>query len=117
MASPWESSSHEIRVTAWTGPLCSARSTIQVFPRTNSISRRAPPLGDAERKFRDNAAYAAWHRREHGVEYCLAPISVMEEELETTVNPEVYDRRFASWWAEWWPHVLWDKLSDEENLM
>ena len=34
MASPWESSSHEIRVSAWTVPVCSAPSTIQVFPRT-----------------------------------------------------------------------------------
>src|SRR5262249_38190465 len=34
MTSPCESSSHEIRVSVWTGPLCSAPSTIQAFPRT-----------------------------------------------------------------------------------
>ncbi|MBR1362811.1 hypothetical protein ABIF96_006523 [Bradyrhizobium ottawaense] len=80
---------------------------------------REQPISDAERRFRENARDAERYRREHGEEYCLPPLAMINEfaaECAIPVPPvsqEAYDRKFAKWWDDWWPHVFVDKLSEE----
>jgi hypothetical protein len=85
----------------------------------SSISRRAPQISDAERRFRANAAEAERHRREHGEEYCLSPLWMLNELAAgcsvpvPLVSQDDYDWKFEHWWDDWWPHVFLDKLPEE----
>jgi hypothetical protein len=68
-----------------------------------------------------NARYAAWCRETEGQECCLADFDFLREtaaEFGIQLRPEVYEKRFAKWWAEWQPHVIRENLPEwAQNLI
>jgi hypothetical protein len=112
----------QARTTAYKRPASPPRPAGTRLPRTKAHHQspvREQLLNEAERRFRQNAKLAEQHRREHGEELCFAPLSMINELIEecpvplSPVPQEAYDRRFELWWADWWPHVFFDKLPEE----
>lgn len=57
--------------------------------------------------------HAEWHRVHEGEEYCLADPETLNEvatEVGLRFSREVYQRKFAKWWAEWKPHLRKNRL-------